>query len=269
MEALSMRRIISNIELFMFDLDGTLYRGDRVFEASASVLDEIKRQGKRYLLLTNNSSKSSWEYHAKLRKMGLPAGSDEVYTSTMATMAYLKRVGMKKLYVLAMPSVKREFEQEGFVLRDDAPDAVVLCFDLTLTYEKIYTACRLIMSGSAFVATHPDVLCPSEGFPYPDCGAISRMITAATGAEPTVLGKPNKTMVDAALAIGRSSAQSAAMVGDRLNTDMEMGYRTNLKTILVLSGVTSQQEVNQAPRKPDIILESVADLLQLLGSLRQ
>ena len=152
----------------------------------------------------------------------------------------------------------------GLELDDREPEAVVLGFDLTLTYDKLRRACRFIGAGVPFVASHPDLTCPTEAGPVPDCGAMAALLTAATGVEPVVVGKPNRHMAEAALGRLGAAASQTAIVGDRLYTDMEMGFRSGLKTILVLSGETTEEMVAQAERKPDLVLPSVAEITELL-----
>lgn len=141
---------------------------------------------------------------------------------------------------------------------------MVLAFDLTLTYAKLRTACDLIRNGVPFVASHPDFTCPTVEGPIPDCGAMTAMITAATGVEPVVIGKPNRYMVDAALARLGARPEHTAIVGDRLYTDMEMGFRGGLRTVLVLSGEATEADLADARRRPDLVLPSVAHLTPLL-----
>ncbi|MBN1553357.1 MAG: HAD-IIA family hydrolase [Phycisphaerae bacterium] len=252
---------LQQIRNFLLDMDGTLYLGDRVLAGSREFLNALRSRGKRVLLLTNNSSRSVSGYVRKLADMDLPVAAEEIFTSTLATILHLRRKGKERLFVLATPDVEREFTDAGFVLTDQQPDDVVLCFDKTLTYEKLRTACRLILQGAGFVASHPDVVCPTEDLPIPDCGSMIQLITTATGKEPEIIGKPYQMMIDSALAKLQATAESTAMIGDRLNTDMEMGFRAGLTTILVLTGEATVRDVASAPRRPDYVVESVADLI--------
>jgi HAD superfamily hydrolase (TIGR01450 family) len=195
--------------------------------------------------------------------MGIPARPDDVFTSTLATIIHLKRRDEKRrLFVLATPAVEREFSDAGFLLTEDRPDCVVLCFDKTLTYAKLQTASRLILQGVEFVASHPDLVCPTEDLPIPDCGSMIRLMIAATGVEPEIIGKPNQTMIDSALAKLDAPADTIAIVGDRYKTDMEMGFRAGLTTVLVLSGEVKRGDLANLPRQPDYVVDSVADLIE-------
>jgi HAD superfamily hydrolase (TIGR01457 family) len=247
-------------------MDGTLYLGERLFEGVPAFLQRLRESRRRYLFFTNNSSRDAREYAKKLTRLGIAAAPEEVITSGEATVAYLiGDAGVRRAYVLGTASFEREVASGGIELDSRQPQAVVLGFDLTLTYEKISTACRFIRAGVPFVATHPDLNCPTEEGPIPDCGAMTAMITAATGVEPVVIGKPNRYMVDAALARLGGKPENTAIVGDRLYTDMEMGYRGGLRTVLVLSGETTEADLAAAPRKPDLVIPSVSALTPLLA----
>lgn len=260
-----MKRDIRQIKNFLLDMDGTLYLGNQIFEGTIDFLNTLKRRGKKRLFLTNNSSTSASGYRKRLSRIGITTESGEVFTSAIATIIYLngKNAG-KRLYLLATPPVEEEFVQAGFELTEENPDYVVLAFDKTLRYEKLEKACRFLLEGIPFIATHPDIVCPTEDLPIPDCGAITKAIIAATNIEPKVIGKPNKEMITSALAELDALPSKTAIVGDRLYTDMEMGFRSGLTTILVLSGETKIEDVNKASQKPDYILSSVRELAGLI-----
>ena len=255
-----------NITSFLLDMDGTIYLSDRLFEGVTEFLQRLRETGRGFLFFTNNSSRDAAQYAEKLNRMGVAAAPEEVITSGEATVAYLTgTAGVRRAYVLGTPSFEREVVAGGIALEDRAPEAVVLGFDLTLTYDKLKTACRFIRAGVPFVASHPDLNCPTSEGPIPDCGAITAMITAATGVTPVVIGKPNRYMADAALQRLGGRPEHTAIVGDRLYTDMEMGFRCGLRTVLVLSGETTEEDVARAGRKPDVVLPSVAELTPLLS----
>lgn len=229
-------------------------------------MSALRRTGRRCLVLSNNSSMSQEAYCRKLRGFGLSVDPEDLFTSTAATIIYLRREGLQRVYPLAVPEVEQEFAAAGLELTGERPDAVVLTFDKTLTYEKLQTACRCILDGARFVCTHPDVVCPTETLPIPDCGAIARAVIAATGVSPQIIGKPNDTMVQAALARLGAAPEDAAVVGDRLYTDMEMGFRAGLYTILVLSGETRPEDLAGAPRQPDCVVSSVGELADRIAA---
>lgn len=255
---------MKHIKNFLLDMDGTLYLGDHIFECTSDFLNGLSSAGRRYLFLTNNSSRSVKEYLGKLDGMGLHAAYKDVFTSSLATMIYLRKIGGQKIFLMACDSVEQEFLEAGFILNEDNPEYVVLCFDKTLTYQKLEAACNLIQRGAKFIATHPDNVCPTETLPIPDAGAMIKLIETATNVSPKVIGKPNVEMIESALSKLNAKPEETAIVGDRIYTDMEMGFRAGLTTVLVLSGEASIEDVQNAARKPDYVLDSVADIVGLI-----
>lgn len=260
-----MKKELRHIKNYLLDLDGTIYLGKHPIEGSQAFIQTLTRKQKSFLMLTNNSSTSSIEYLDKLSAMRIDVEPQNIFTSADATILYLQRQNAgRKIFLLATPPVEEEFQRAGFELTAATPDYVVLTFDKSITYKKLECACRLLLSGVPFIATHPDTVCPTDNLPIPDCGAITQAITAATGVHPKVIGKPNAEMTAAALEKLKATPETAAIVGDRLYTDMEMGYRAGLTTILVLSGETTRADIKRAPRKPDFVFPSVRELTDLL-----
>jgi HAD superfamily hydrolase (TIGR01457 family) len=256
---------LDRIRHFLFDLDGTLYLGDRLLDGTPELLARLRATGRAWAYLTNNSSKSTEEYHAKTERLGIGVPPGRVVTSGAATADYLLReAGIARVYVLGTPSLERELAAAGLSLGAEGAQAVVLGFDLTFTYEKFERACRLLRGGAAFIATHPDLVCPTPEGPVPDCGALTAAVTAATGVQPTVIGKPHRAMLETALRRLGARPDTTAVVGDRLYTDMELGFRGGLTTVLVLSGESTEETVRDCPRRPDWVLPSVRELADLL-----
>ncbi len=260
-----MKEQFNAVDTFLLDLDGTVYLGDHLFPWSLRFLETVKRLGKRYIFVTNNSSKHAGDYARKLQRMGIAVEPEQVFTSGEATIFYLRqRQYSDKVYLLGTPALEEEFRAAGFELTAEACGAVVLGFDLTLTYEKLRTACALIRQGVPFIATHPDFNCPTPEGPIPDCGAMIALITAATGVTPTVIGKPQAAMVEALCAKFGVAPRQVAMIGDRLYTDIAMGQAAGIKTVLVLSGETQEGDLAGSSFRPDHIardLGQVADWL--------
>jgi len=256
-------RDLRTLKGFLLDMDGTVYLGDRVFPGAREFIALLARQGKKHLWLTNNSSRSAAEWAAKLRRLGFPAHAQDVFTSGNATIAYLLRQKPRpRVFALANPGFQDEMREAGCVLTADAPDFVVLGFDMTLTYEKVKAACLLIRRGVPFIASHPDKTCPTEDGFIPDCGAMAAMITEATGVKPIVLGKPFREMVDGALQRIGLPPHEVAMVGDRLYTDMRMARNAGVTAILVLTGETTRADLAGADIRPDFVFESIAELAE-------
>ena len=260
-----MTATLRQVRNFLFDLDGTLYLGERVFPATPRLLDRLRATGRNWCYLTNNSSKSTRDYLDKLARLGMGIESSRMITSGAATADYLLREArVGRVFVLGTPSLEQELAEAGLTLVEQGAQAVVLGFDLTFTWDKFNRACALLRQGAAFVATHPDLVCPTPEGPVPDCGALAAAFTAATGLAPKVIGKPHGAMLDTALRSLGARPDNTAIVGDRLYTDMEMGFRGGLTTILVLSGETSAEMAAASPRRPDLVLPSVEDLAALL-----
>lgn len=252
---------------YLLDMDGTIYLGNELIDGAKEFLDKIKSNNKRYIFLTNNSSKNKNSYVEKLSKMGIKASPDEIFTSGEATIYWLKNRNKKaKIFLLGTKALEESFIEAGFELikeRDQKIDYVVLGFDTTLTYEKLWIACDYILSGVEYVATHPDFVCPLEGGKcMPDTGSMIALIKAATGKEPIVIGKPNRYIIDAILAKYKLKKDELVMVGDRLYTDIRTGLDNGVTSALVMSGETTKDMLKDTPFKPDYIFNSVKDMIK-------
>jgi len=261
------RTILRSIQLFLFDMDGTIYIGRKVVAGAVSLLRLLRKQNKSYMFFTNNSSKSAKDYLIKLKGLGIPAEKEQIITSGEASIEYLKRkTNCKRLYLVGTPSLEKEFEEAGFELVSGNPDCVLLGFDMTLTYEKIRRACYYIRGGCPYIATHPDLVCPDEDGPIPDAGSMQKMIEAATGRRPDkIIGKPSRLMIEMALARAGVKKRAVAMVGDRLYTDMKMARAAGVTSILVLTGETKRRDLKKAKQKPDFVFDSVARLKEAIA----
>ena len=256
---------LADIRLFLLDMDGTVYLGSRLLPGSLDFLRYLGETGRDHLFLTNNSSRNAQYYAQKLTKLGWPAQPDEILTSGEATALYLG--GLKpaaRVYLLGTPDLETEFAAHGFVLTDENPDYVVLGFDMTLTYDKLVRACDLVRGGVPFIATHPDLNCPTETGYIPDCGAMTALITASTGVTPKVIGKPNREIIDAMFRKKPVRRDQVAMVGDRLYTDIVMGHNAGVTSVLVLSGEAKESDIPAAPVKPDHVAGGLGALYEAL-----
>ncbi|NLC55606.1 MAG: HAD-IIA family hydrolase [Armatimonadetes bacterium] len=246
---------------FLLDLDGTCYVGDRAVPGAAAFVARCRAQGRRVLWVTNNCSRRAAEYAAKLNRLGFAATPEDVFTSGEATTLQLRGEGVTRVFLLGTPSLEREFQDAGLTLTAEDPQRVVVAFDLGVTYEKLKQACRLVRAGVPFVATHPDLNCPTEEGPIPDCGALCALITAATGVSPQVIGKPHAGMAAAAARRLGLPPHQIAMVGDRLYTDIRMAVENGMTGILVLSGEATIEDLRHSPFQPHLVVSSLADLL--------
>ena len=262
---------VSDITLFLFDMDGTLYLGDRLFPFTRELLDTIRAQGKRYLFMTNNSSKSVADYVKKLARLGIAASEEDFLTSSQATTYYLlQHYADKRFYVGGTKSLLAEFAAAGISVTDEREgqiDGVVLGFDTELTFRKLDDLSRLLREDILYIATHPDMVCPTEYGAVPDCGAVTDMLFHATGKRPVVIGKPQPLMAELGMRRTGATPETTLVVGDRMYTDIECGIRAGAKTLLVFSGETTREQHAAAERKPTFTAESCGELLAALKAL--
>ncbi len=259
---------LKNIKLFLFDMDGTLYLGDRLYDFTKELLSTIKKQGKRYLFMTNNSSKSVEDYIKKLEKMGIEAEYSDFITSSQATAMYLKDTCPDdKLYVCGTESLKQELRNSGFTVTEvlDEVDCIVMGNDTELTFKKLDDVSRLLSTREVrYIATNPDYVCPTEYGSVPDCGSVCDMIFNATGKRPLFIGKPEPAMPEIAMKMAGFKPTETAVVGDRIYTDIKSGINAGCVTVLVLSGETTLEILQKSTDKPDYCLESGAELLKAI-----
>jgi 4-nitrophenyl phosphatase/NagD protein len=254
------------VRCFLLDMDGTFYLGERLLPGALDFIETLRRQGRDYLFLTNNSSKDAALYADKLRRLGLEAGAEKVFTSGAATAMYLReRRPGARVYLAGTPALAAEFETRGFTLTAEAPDVAVLGFDTTLTYERLWRLCDLARAGVPFVATHPDINCPTETGYMPDIGAMLAAIQASTGRAPDVIvGKPNRLIVEQAAARLGLPVSALAMVGDRLYTDIALGPAAGIPSVLVLSGESTAGDAAVSPFRPTATFAHLGELAAYL-----
>ena len=261
--------ILKNMELYLFDMDGTLYLGDRLYDFTIELLQTIRSCGGRYLFMTNNSSKSVEDYIKKLAKLGIEATREDFITSSQATAYYLhKHHEGQKLYVCGTESLKEELRREGFTVTTDLEqvECVVMGFDTELTFQKLHDVSYLLLTRKdlPYIATNPDLVCPTEFGSVPDCGSVCIGIKNATGREPVVIGKPSPLMPELAMERLGTPKEKTCVVGDRIYTDVKSGLNAGITGILVLSGETTREILAQSEDKPHLVLESAAEILEEL-----
>jgi 4-nitrophenyl phosphatase len=252
---------------FLLDMDGTFFLGERLLDGALDFIALLRQQGKEFLFLTNNSSKDRRQYAEKITRLGLSITSDQVLTSGEATARLLARDHAgAKLFVVGTPSLEDEFRAAGFVLDDPQPEVIVVGFDTTLTYAKLWKLCDLVRAGRPYIATHPDLNCPTPGGFMPDIGATIAYVKAATGRQPDqVVGKPSRLMAEAAAQKLGLPLASLAMVGDRLYTDIALGQAAGIPAVLVLSGETHAEDVAGSPFQPEATFEHLGALAAWLA----
>ena len=254
------------IELFLLDMDGTIYLDNELFDGSLDFINTLIKKNIRYVFLTNNSSSNLQNYVDKLTRIGVPATKENIFTSGMAMSVYLnENYPNQKVYLVGTKSLYNELLNYNINLVEDNPDIVVIGFDRELTYEKLEKACKFIDDGAIFLATNPDYVCPIANKRYiPDCGSMCDMITNATKKKPTYIGKPSPMMINLLKNKYKIDKEKIAMVGDRVYTDIMSGYNAGVKTICVLSGESTIETVENSEIKPDYVLNSVKDIIPLL-----
>jgi Predicted sugar phosphatases of the HAD superfamily len=258
-------QLLRETELFVLDMDGTFYLGDQILEGALEFLLQVERSGKRFVFFTNNSSRSPKEYIEKLARMDCRITRQQIMTSGDVMVQYLKRFySEKSVYLLGTPALEENFRENKIRLTADMPDVVVAGFDMTLTYEKLERACTYIRNGAEFLATHPDINCPTaDGF-IPDCGAICAAITLSTGRDPRYVGKPYAETVDMVLELTGVQREQVTFVGDRLYTDVKTGVNNGARGILVLSGEATMEDVAKSDVKPDAVFAGLGEMGELL-----
>lgn len=257
--------ILSEKQLFIFDMDGTIYLGENVFGCAVNFIRRLRKNGKRILFFTNNASHVHEFYLKKLGRMGFEPQPDEIMTSGDVTAEFLRRERCgKKVYLVGTDELRREFVENGIRLSDGtdgSADIVVTSFDTSLDYRKLERACTYVRGGAEYFSTHPDLNCPTENGFIPDSGAVSAFVTAATGAVPVYLGKPYKPTIDMISAKSGTDLSRMCIFGDRLYTDIAMGKNYGVTACLVLSGETSVRDVNSAApeSRPDFVFQDLGD----------
>jgi HAD superfamily hydrolase (TIGR01450 family) len=252
---------LDSIECFLLDLDGTLCLGEKLFPGAVDFINFLQNTGRRFLILTNNSSKDRTAYQQKLDRMGIQVSAEQIFTSGDATAFFLKQnFSGTRLYVAGTIHLKSLLQAAGFSIVEENPDGVIVGFDTNISYNILSQTCDFVRSGLPYFATHPDLNCPVEGGFIPDTGATIAFIAASTGRQPdAICGKPFSPMVDALSGLTNCMPEKMVMIGDRLNTDIALG-QSGIKTILVLSGETTMEDLDASPYKPDYIYEDIAAL---------
>jgi len=255
----------------LLDMDGTLYLGNQLYPFTAPLLEKIRATGRKYLFMTNNSSKSVEDYVKKLAGMGIAATKEDFITSSQATAHYLKAHHPgKRLYVCGTASLAQELEGEGFTVTADLQqvECIVMGFDTELTFRKLEDVCRLLLTKPElpYIATNPDYVCPTEFGSVPDCGSVCQMIFNATGKRPVVIGKPSPLMPLLAMEKTGCAADRTAVVGDRIYTDICAGLNAGVTTILVMSGETTPEILAGSQEKPHLVLSHCGEILSALQS---
>lgn len=249
------------MKTYIMDMDGVLYRGNQLIPGAREFIERLQSGGHRFLFLTNNSQRTPLDFQRKLERMGLNVPAEHYFTSAMATAAFLhSQKPDGTAFVIGEAGLSYALYQVGYSLSEVAPDYVVLGDTPSYDYAKIVRAVRLIMGGARFIATNPDVSGPEEEGIHPACGALAAPIERVTGQQAYYVGKPNPLMMREALRRVGAHSDEAIMIGDRMDTDVLSGLGAGMRTVLVLTGVTTREELARFSYQPHQVVESLADL---------
>jgi len=249
---------------WLFDLDGTIYLGDALIPGAERVIAALRGDGRRVAFLSNKPLQTREDYARKLTALGVPAAADDVINSSLVLARHLAVLDPgAPVFVIGEPPLIAELRAGGFeVRRDHRVRWVVIAFDRTFDYAKLHVALQAVRGGARLIATNPDRTCPTEDGEIPDCAGMIAAVEAVTGQTvEIVVGKPSPIILEVALARLGVTAADCVIVGDRLETDIVMGKRHGLATVLVLSGITRAGDPRIAEIGPDAVLPSVRELI--------
>jgi len=253
------------IEYWLSDMDGVLVHEGRPVPGADEFIRRLAASGTPFLVLTNNSIYTRRDLSARLAAAGLAVPAESIWTSALATARFLAdQRPQGSAYVIGEAGLTTALHEVDYILTDLNPDYVVLGETRNYSFDQITRAVRLVERGARFICTNPDPVGPSQEGSLPACGAVAAMITRATGVQPYFVGKPNPLMMRSALRRMGGHSESAAMIGDRMDTDVVSGMEAGMETILVLSGVTRAHEVERFPYRPSRVFDSVAQLVEMV-----
>lgn len=250
------------IECWMTDMDGVLVHEGRLIPGADAFVARLRETGRPFLVLTNNSIYTPRDLQFRLRSTGIDLPVESIWTSALATATFLDdQRPQGSAYVVGEAGLTTALHEIGYVLTDNAPDYVVLGETRTYSFEAVTTAIRLIRGGARFVATNPDPTGPSSEGVLPATGAVAALMTKATGVDPYYVGKPNPLMMRAALNRLQAHSETTVMIGDRMDTDIVAGLEAGMRTVLVLTGIVTAEEIDRFPYRPHRVVSSIADLV--------
>lgn len=252
------KSLILSKKAFLFDLDGTLYLGDQVLPGARELITKLRAENKKILFLSNNSSRSEGDYLKKLTKMGFQPKPKEILISTRVLIHELKSKKIRRVFLLGTPAMKRLLQSDQIKVTEKKPQMVIVGFDKTLTYAKLWKASQFISKGIPYGVTHPDYFCPHPKGPEPDCGAIAILLERTTKKTPRfVLGKPHPKVIQTASKILSVARRDMVVFGDRLSTDIQMAFDAKITSVFVLSGDNSKKDLKKFKARPTVIAKSL------------
>lgn len=260
--------VVKNKKLWLLDMDGTIYEEELLFEGTIELLNQIKKNKGQFVFITNNSSKSVADYIEKVNRLGICADTDNFFTSSQATVLYLKSNYPKaKVYCQGTRSLIRELKDADInvVEQHEPVDVVLIGYDTELNYDKIRNTCEILSTQDVeYIATNPDLVCPTSFGFVPDCGTICGMIKNATGKWPIFIGKPEPTMIEIVMNNYCMNKEETIVIGDRLYTDIAAGLSAGVTTICVLTGEATIEEINSNSVTPTLTFSSIKDVYKVM-----
>ncbi|WP_251152670.1 HAD-IIA family hydrolase [Cellulosimicrobium sp. Marseille-Q4280] len=246
-------------------MDGVLVHEGHAIPGAPEFVRALRDKGRPFLILTNNSIFTARDLRARLATSGIEVPEEAIWTSALATAQFLHdQIPGGSAYAVGEAGLTTALYEAGYTLTESDPDYVVLGETRTYSFEAITKAIRLVLGGARFICTNPDTTGPSQEGPLPATGAVAAMITSATGRKPYFVGKPNPMMFRSALNRIDAHSEKTAMIGDRMDTDVVAGIEAGLYTYLVMTGSTRMSEVDRFPFRPSKVVDSVADLVDLV-----
>ena len=255
--------VLHGKQAFICDMDGVIYHGNQVLPGVVEFVAWLQREKKAFLFLTNSSERTPRELHGKLKRMGVDVGEEHFYTSALATAAFLKsQTPGGSVYVIGQTGLVNALYDAGFTMNDIDPDYVVIGESMEYTYTKIIRAVHHVRNGARLIGTNPDLTGPVEGGIIPATGALMAPVELATGCKAFYVGKPNPLMMRHALKRLNVRREDTVIIGDRMDTDIVAGVESEIMTVLVLSGVTSRDDICRFAYRPNLVLDGVGDIVK-------
>lgn len=245
---------------YLIDLDGTMYKGTEKIEAASRFVHELKNRNIPYLFVTNNSSRTPDQVAAKLTEFDIPTEPKQVFTTSQATANYIyEQKPDASVYVIGEDGIREALTERGFTFEDEKPDYVVTGIDRQITYEKLGKACLAVRAGAKFVSTNADIALPTERGFMPGNGSLTAVVSVSTGVQPTFIGKPERIIMEQALEALGVKKEETIMVGDFYDTDIMAGMNAGIDTLLVLTGVTTREQLKNVEKQPTYVIDSLDD----------
>ncbi len=250
---------LQRLRHLVIDMDGVLYRGNEAIPGTRAFIEFLREQGIDFVLATNNSTRTPQQYVDKLAGMDVRVQPEEVLTSALATASHLAGIAPRgsRVFVVGQDGLNAALREAGFEIVEEDAEYVVAGMDFYVCYERLAEATLLIRAGARFIGTNPDKTFPSERGIVPGAGSLLAFLETATGVTPEIIGKPGTAMMEQALARLEATADTTAVLGDRLETDILAGQRTGLSTLLVLTGITDRAMLAESEIQPDLVFEDI------------